>query len=699
MSRISTRAANNLLLNQTLRTQSRLLDGQVQVASEKKTTVYSGIHLDTRRLLNLETTQAALEQYISNNEQMNMRLTVSELSIANIDKTMTDFLTDINEYHTDAVIDQERTDEIQASAFRALLTVQDMLNTDIDGSYLFAGGRATTKPVDIGFTTLSDFQAYYDGAHITYPTTRDAHLDQLSVDQNETTGSNSWLAFEERNATSGLSRITATSGEFANLTVGSTITVANTGGVNDGVYTIAALTSTTIDLVTDQFASAKSSAGTVTYQDPDTLSNSIAVVNAGLTFVNNDGTTADTLSYTNNDLDALQVGKIFTVSGSSNADNNKTFTVSAIDTTTNTISITPKRLTDQGVTPAPSFTTTADMSFANTNPDTIVAAAATFQDALGNNLTAGTQLTLTGTASNNITVTIASVSGDGSTATLIIGDALTVEGPVSTTATSVPTPVPYYSTTTNMTFADADPASDTITAAAGTFQDAAGNNLVAGVQLTLTGTASNNITVTIASVSTDGSTATLVSTDALTDEGPVSTTAASFLAAGSVSASSYYSGDQLTSTHQVDKTREFTLELNAAGAPFEKAIRALGVIAQGDFQTAGGLDQNTGRLTQVIDLITGTLTRITGNDSPFGTTEIAGNLEQVEIDLGFQQVLINRTNERNLGLISFFKEQIGDIENIDLTEAVTKLLDDQVALEASFAAFAKIRQLSLTNYL
>ena len=43
--------------------------------------------------------------------------------------------------------------------------MQDYLNTDFDGRYLFSGSRVRTQPVQIGASSLAAFQAIYDGAY------------------------------------------------------------------------------------------------------------------------------------------------------------------------------------------------------------------------------------------------------------------------------------------------------------------------------------------------------------------------------------------------------------------------------------------------------------------------------------------------------------------------------------------------------
>ena len=169
-------------------------------------------------------------------------------------------------------------------------------------------------------------------------------------------------------------------------------------------------------------------------------------------------------------------------------------------------------------------------------------------------------------------------------------------------------------------------------------------------------------------------------------------------ATATIAVSSYYEGDTATQQHRVSENRDFDIDLNAIDPAFEKAIRAMGLIAQGAFGTAGGLDQNTGRLDQAIYLTTSALELNAVGTAPFGT-ESTGNLRQVQQDLGYQQVLVSQTNEQHENLIAFFDQRVVDTENIDSLEVISRLLDESNALEAAYQAISRLQQLSLTNYL
>jgi len=609
MTRISSLASNTALVNQLLRTQSRLFDLQVQVSSEKVSQDYKGIALESQRLINIENARDSLSRFVDNNNQMETRLKIADTALAGMREIIDNFRKNLNIYQSGSTKDEIRVQTIQDAAFQSLKSLEDLLNTEVDGRFLFAGARVNTEPTDFGLSTIAAFQATFDGARVTVPTTRDGTLEDFSFNKNATTGAANWLTFERAVAGTAVSRVTATSAEFSNVTVGSTITISGTGGINDGTYTVSAVGGggTTIDIKTEQLTDEAAVPVTITYQDPDNINNTLNVA-ATVTFNRAANTITAAVAGALTDIPA---GAKITIAGAAAGPptNNGSFTV---DTNNGTnLVIKSKRFTDQGTVGAPYFTFTgaANLSFTNNG---------------------------------------------------------------------------------------ANP--DTITAPAGTFRDAAGNSLPAGLKLTVTGTASNNGTFTIASVSTDGSTVTLVATDALTTEANTNGTVTTVTAAGTVAANSYYNGDKVSLTHRVDSDRDFEFDITAADPAFEKAIRAMMLILQGAFQSEGGLDQNPERIGQALFLLQSSIERTVNGTPPFGT-ELTSNVDQLAIDNAFDLVLLDRTNKQHKDFIGFLDESIARVENADPLETITRLLDDQRALEASFQTLARIKQLSLINFL
>ena len=160
----------------------------------------------------------------------------------------------------------------------------------------------------------------------------------------------------------------------------------------------------------------------------------------------------------------------------------------------------------------------------------------------------------------------------------------------------------------------------------------------------------------------------------------------------------YYHGDSVTLTHRVDNERSISLDLTAADPAFEKAIRAMKLIAQGQFGSEGGLDQNTDRIDQALALLGSALDRASGSAGPLGN-EAAGNLETIQMEVGLHRALINDTNERLRKSIGALDGYIADVENINPTEIATRLFDQANALEASLTTIARVRQLSLVKFL
>lgn len=161
---------------------------------------------------------------------------------------------------------------------------------------------------------------------------------------------------------------------------------------------------------------------------------------------------------------------------------------------------------------------------------------------------------------------------------------------------------------------------------------------------------------------------------------------------------SYYKGDELSRTHQTSKIREFTLDTTAIDPAFEKAIRAMFIIAQGVYGTDGGLDKNPTRVEDALYLVRSSLDPNVGGTPPYGT-ENGSNMQQLQTDISYHRILIDQTNANNRELIDFFDTNVIDVENIDQLAVITRLLDDQQSLEASYQSMARIRQLSLINFL
>ncbi len=546
MSRISSLSSNNELVKQMLQSQTRMQTLQVQIATEKKSQDYTGIAKNSERLISIENSRELLNNYISTNGLMDMRLSISGTVLESVDSSISDFRNDLIKFRATSMTDVVEIRDIQTTAFKTLQSLEAYLNTDVNGQYLYSGGRVNTQPIDFGLTTLSDLQSKWDGANITYPTRRDTNIHP---------------------------KLTSGTGDPSNPTA------------------------------------------------------------AGFTALNFTAGTPGTIATTNiaTQVDTISLSGTFEVGDSYSATiNGTTVSYTAIAADTNLDGVRDKLF--------------AAINANATTGAAVIAAAGGAGQLTMTSQTAGTPFTATVTSANG-----GATSDNGAT--------------IATT-----------------------------TANANAF-----SNIPVGSTITITGadTTANNGTYTVASnsggvitVAAGETITTTVTPDANVAGDPLTIT----------SNISYYSGDEVTQTHNVSKTRSLDADLNGLDPAFEKAIRGLFIIAQGAFQTAGGLDQNTSRVADVLYLMDSSLQRNPGGTAPYGT-ELAGNLDQITMDIGFDRVLIDQTNSISRSLIDFYDKKSSDFENVDPLAVYTALLDEQSSLEASYAAMARVRQLSLVSYL
>ena len=538
MTRITSLASSNHLIQLMLRSQQRLQEGQVQVATEKKSQNYTGIAAESERLVSLENTRDLLDKFTETNQLMELKLKITDTVTGGIETALREFRADLSNFRTTTMTQETDVRDIQQAAFKTLKSIEAYLNTDVNGEFIFAGSRGNTQPVDFGVSTLSELQSKWDGANISYPTSRDTNI------------------YPKLTPTTGFPS-NPTGAGFTDLSfnVAGTITTANVVAQVDTV-TIAG------DVDAGDTYSATINGTTVTYTVTGLEADLAAVRTAFRGAINTaalgvtaaDGAPAGEITFTSGTAGTPFTATVTTANGGATVDN----TAAIVSTTAN----------------ANAFS----------------------------NIPVGAKVTLGNATSalNNLTYTVTANSGG----------VLTVTPPPGAT----------------------------------TANDTGGGNLTM------------------------------------------------------VSDISYYSGDEIDRKHNMNKSREFSLDLNGVDPAFEKAIRGMFIMAQGKFQTAGGLDQNTGRADNVDYLIDSAIDRSPGGTAPFGV-ELSSNITQITINTGYNRVLLDQVSSTNTRLSAFYDERVATEENVDPLEVYTALLDEQNALEASYQVFSRIRQLSLSTYL
>lgn len=146
MIRVPTFGVHTLTQSQMLETQSRLIQTQIQVSSGKVSESYSGIAIDSRRLVNLENAVTEAQGFVKNIDVTESRLALMESSISGV--------FDVAARFRDLLVNALNTEN--ASLITLPQRVEDMLgelanalNVKQDGRFLFSGSIIDTAPVDL----------------------------------------------------------------------------------------------------------------------------------------------------------------------------------------------------------------------------------------------------------------------------------------------------------------------------------------------------------------------------------------------------------------------------------------------------------------------------------------------------------------------------------------------------------------------
>jgi flagellin-like hook-associated protein FlgL len=278
VTRISTTANVDAIVQRMLDQQTRVNDLQQQVATGVKSQDYVGVSSDAQRLLSIENEIGRVQNYLNNNGAVSTTLNVQLSAAQGIDTAARNMRSELltfagHDLSSGSPITQTQVQDIQEKAFNALSQIAFFLNQKVDGKYVFGGGRSDTPPINFPYDSLSQFQQTYDGIGKVFPSSRVANLVDISfpnvsvnyqsvtvggnpynevsagagsfITQNLTTSAFGTLVFTNVGANG---KITATTpGAFKSLQVGQTFLLNNTdpgqGGAtaNNGVYTITAV--------------------------------------------------------------------------------------------------------------------------------------------------------------------------------------------------------------------------------------------------------------------------------------------------------------------------------------------------------------------------------------------------------------------------------------------------------------------------
>ena len=418
--------------------------------------------------------------------------------------------------------------------------------------------------------------------------------------------------------------ITSDRAAFTNFTAGEKLTVAGTSK-NDGIYTISSVAADgkSITIESSKLTDEGSGSGTKffdydvgsrfqfdstadTLQAQDISGSALAGAFTGLQV----GDSFVVTGADSNQVDVVtmggtvETGDIYSVTIDSNT---VSYTVQAGDSTLNDIRDGLLAAVNLDASVNTIITATAGGAGELTITADVANVAFTMTSSATNVGVTADNTATTATTTNDNTYTIGSISTDGSTITMAGSTPVGSNQTVSTGAGVAASARGFELRTGNEIIFD--DTANTITLQDITTNAATQNifdNLQVGTVFTITGTGSNDGTYTVASLASDGSSITVEEDITIAETFDPSTSLSQvnievFAAAGTITSSqSYYNGDNFTMTHRVDEDRSINWDVNASHPAFEKAIRAMGILAQGAFGSEGGLDENQDRIRDAL---------------------------------------------------------------------------------------------------
>jgi flagellar hook-associated protein 3 FlgL len=139
----------------------------------------------------------------------------------------------------------------------------------------------------------------------------------------------------------------------------------------------------------------------------------------------------------------------------------------------------------------------------------------------------------------------------------------------------------------------------------------------------------------------------------------------------------YYQGDALSLNVRADLDIEISHSMSADRSGFQELIGGLRGLINGDVLDDPVVLENS------LDLV----------------HESLGKIADYQAELGARQAHIDRINERHVDTEVYLESRVSEIENVDITEAITRLAEDQVLLESAMATIGRLNQLSLVDYI
>ena len=156
----------------------------------------------------------------------------------------------------------------------------------------------------------------------------------------------------------------------------------------------------------------------------------------------------------------------------------------------------------------------------------------------------------------------------------------------------------------------------------------------------------------------------------------------------SFKSTSFLTGSNLTMKQKISDTQQIKLDVTGLDPAFEKLIRGLGILAEGD------LINNQTRVDDALRLVNDSL-----EHSSLQPTELPSDLQGVQDRISLNLKQLSDTKEQQTQFLAFLKSRADAIDKGDPTETAVRLNSEAQSLQVSYATLSRISKLTLLDYI
>lgn len=157
---VSTAAVSQAMRYSMQRAQTDLVDAQKEMATLKVADTGLALGVRTAQVINFQRDMDRLNGIVDSNSLVTSRLSSTQKSLQNLSDTAQEFLSNLSA----ATSGDANPDVLQKRAQATLATLSSVLNTSMDGQYLFSGTNTDVKPLNSFSDAGSPAKAAFDAA-------------------------------------------------------------------------------------------------------------------------------------------------------------------------------------------------------------------------------------------------------------------------------------------------------------------------------------------------------------------------------------------------------------------------------------------------------------------------------------------------------------------------------------------------------